>query len=85
MTVLRFYKDGPIAIVGCSFWTAYHGTLSYRKGIFPCGCTVADNAGAKIPRSTYLPGANADEPLDDEGVYVGGGRRTAILPLEFDE
>ena len=42
--VLRFYRDGPVAVAGFCFWrTAYGGS----------GCEVAEFVGAKIPRSAY--------------------------------
>ena len=74
-TVLRFYKGGPGAVVGPAFWWTAE---------WMCGCKVAQRTGTAIPPDAYDGGAWAEEPWVGPR-YIGGGRRTAILPLEFRE
>lgn len=71
---LRFYKGGPAARAGWYFWKAYDGT---------CGCVVARGVGARIPVSTYEDGALAENDFNPaDGTNLGGGFRTALLPIE---
>ena len=70
--VLRFYKNGPIAVRSDAVWVT-------RSGRY--GCFVAENAGADIPNSAYFAFGHTKW---HQYVWGNAGQSaTAILPIEF--
>ena len=67
-----FYLGGPQAVVSdCGFW---------REDVtFKTGCTVAREAGVRVPYSTY---GRADGAVSQAWGCSFGRNSTALLPLE---